>query len=421
MSEEFNKAGIDANFSSRIGRRQFNSLLAASIAGTLLLPLSACAGKSAPEKAKPTPEPFNEDTSKKPGELQVIHQPENAALKIRFGKEETIPLLSDIAYFPDAHFAFRRKKNGNVEVWVPGGVSTYYFSGRDFEHLKSGNVDERGNPAPVFGPDPSVGFIQDYAGICSVFQSNSENDLIGFGHGENRPSPGDAGHYLATTFRVESHDSGITWENPEAIIAGKNIDKSHKRISGAGQPCVISVQEPDGKKYFYAYTTKWNATEADAIHLSRAPLEKGGKPGTWEQFTKNKGFVPLVIDKNGNGGSSDAVITPPKFELYGNTVYAALASVSWNKNLGKLVCVFETAIGFCSALSSDGVNWTDYQALLKLPSKDDRGYNRFTYPTLISGSEASDRTTSQTGHIYYAKSEAGAAPHTMLRRPFLIG
>lgn len=417
---------IDLSLYNKFSRRRFISTSALGAMGFAVL---SCAGNNSGEQT-PTQQPINfkEDLEKVPGGLEVIHQPETAAVKIRIGKQESVPLLSDIPYFPDAQFATRRRiVDGSpmLDLWVPGGVGTYGFSGPDMEHLQSYKLDKKGNPAPIFGPDPSIYFIQDYAGITSVFQFGDDpNELVGFGHGENRPEPDDSSHYWANVFRVVSHDGGKTWKNPELVIAGMNIDKSHRRISGAGQPKFISVEDEKSedeksKEFLYGYGTDWNALGPDAIHLYRAPLDQGGKPGTWEGYTKNNGFTPFVIDANGNGSKTDSIITPPVFNGVGSG-YAALVSVSWNTSINKLLGIFDTSTGFCSAVSFNGKDWDNYQLLLKKPNKKDKDYKGYMYPMAVSESEKSDRITSGTGNLYYAVSEAGIAPHFMYRRPFFI-
>lgn len=354
--------------------------------------------------------PFEEDVQARPGEMKIIKK-ESDEVKIRFGQEKELK-LNGISHYPDGHVSFAREGD-TLNVFLADQDSTYLLQGKSLETLEF-HKRNNGIPVPVMEPQTSVNEVweRDYAGTGSVLKIG--NKYYFFYHAEERYTPDSSNNLRASIGIGVSEDGGKTVKNRKQILTGKGAIKpgpEKESFTGNGQPCAVKVN--DGKtNYIYLYHTNWQPGKQDGISVARAEVLASGDLGEWKKHVKrdNKNqFIEPGID-----GDCDPVIMAPQ-----ENIYAALASISYNSNLGKLLAVFETAKGFWSCTSSDGINWGSYQQLMEFPGDENK--NWYSYPSLLSLDQSSDTRTSDKGILVYAKKTPTQTSHRLAYRQFVIG
>jgi hypothetical protein len=238
-------------------------------------------------------------------------------------------------FAPDGHTSILRI-DGEKRTFMSVGIGTT---------LVRELLDGTTSVSKVFSPSGVVGsYDRDYAGITSIIQPTLDpHYLYGFYHAEVRTDPFNPTQYQASIGLAKSIDGGLSWTRLGKVLGSRrSYDAVH--ISGVGQPSAVII-ERNGQKYVYVYYVDWDR-EPDAIHLMRAPLNtENGLIGGFSPYVGERGFV--------SGGKSVAVVEP-----VGTQVYAALPSVAAIAQRDELMMIFESADGFYSSTSKDGVNWT---------------------------------------------------------------
>jgi hypothetical protein len=309
-----------------------------------------------------------------------------------------------LTHLPDGHLAFLRADTG-YRMWISAGVRSHLFHGPSLDHLVPHRTDD-GRAAAIFGPSGS-GFDAAYAAFGGLLPTGPPGTLLGIYHGEQCGR----GNYTATIGIAVSTDMGVTWRRCGAILTGRNPAPPGTRIAGAGIPAVVLHG-----RYAYVYYTDWSVDRPDETHVARAPIDRSTEPAAWRKFHDGAFGSP------GIGGESTAVIRrpdPPR-----ETVYAASATVAYNRAVGRFVAVFETSVGFFAAESADGLAWGKAQVVHPFPTPRTRrrpGSVWYGYPSLIGPSEPSSLTVAARGYLYYARGVFEREAHRMMRRPMAIG
>jgi hypothetical protein len=172
------------------------------------------------------------------------------------------------------------------------------------------------------------------------------------------------------------------------------------------------VDETDGFLYLYYAdlpTLQGPATGMDEIHVARAPISSDGAPGLWMKYFQG------AFGEPGLAGNSEAVIRGPSSTAF----WAGFPSVSYNVSLDAYLAVFVSIDGFYVSTSLDGLKWSVGKRILAAqePSTGDPMYR---YPSLLSPSQPTDGTTSDTGYLYYGYGIFNVECHHMVRRSVRI-
>lgn len=352
----------------------------------------------------------------RPTAKPVLSQPE-VHLLLGDSEETALPAGQfGITNAPDGSISFLRA-GGELHVWFPCGVSTCYLHGSSPDSLRPRrSLPEQ--PGVVLAPTgrPSD-FDADYAGITSVISTNDGRELIGIYHGERHPCNGPF-PFVRGIGVAHSRDGGLTWTREGEVARsgspGPRPGDCSFGVFGPGDPSVVVSR--DGRSLL-AYFNERIPGKRDAIYLARAPLNGAAAPGSWLRYVNGRFSASLL------GGAGDPVISaaPPASK----TIYAAMGSVSWNVFAKRYVAITQSMDGFYYATSSDGLHWGPLRLLLPSASWNDpkapASARVAIYPSLLSFDQPSQLTTSQTGYLYYARSnKANNPPHYMVRRRFTI-
>ncbi len=418
-------------------KRRISNRVAITAGAVALAVASFGIGKSCSPEQKPdsTPRPTNRpgitlEPSMVPSPIDVatpipvettqpIQTPEGEVRdgSITLGAESDLSLSSlGIQWTPDGHIPYISLSNGQKRFFTAGQSGQTFLlatSGASLESTIEQGFLQPQSVREVLGRAQNPEY--NYSGITSVFQLDptNENHLTAVLHQEEWASEQDGSGFRASIGVFESRDGGLTWENGRTIIKGDDIAKPGERVSGAGQPNAIQVDD-----YLYIYHIDWSAQKVvnhpDQIYLARTKIVNGTIDNNVEYYTDN-------------GFSTDNLNMKPVIPVPAtipNASYSALPSISWNTSLNKYVGVIETNVGFAQTTSEDGINWSDPELILEFPQpQSEREFmdEWLSYPTLVSdNSESNDHTTSQTGTLYYSKGVWNAAPHNMVSRPFEI-
>jgi hypothetical protein len=333
-------------------------------------------------------------------------------------EQNVIPLRKwGTRYVPDERMTYYTDSSGTSYLWLAGGTvagagetiaMTTDFARVTPRMLKGGRAVASLLPNHPGSSAPDA----DYAGPGSVFRSSNGRDLLMIYHGENHTFNGveTNDEFYATICLARSHDNGLTWRREGAIVTGmqpKPTGTPPRPAMGAGNPSAILS---DGFIYVF-YVNLGYGTGPDQTHVARAPIGSDGRPGTWKKWYAGSFSQP------GIGGKSTPVMSLAAPAA--KTVWAANGIVSYNTYLHAYLNVFQTAIGFYYATSPDLLHWRIRGLLLAFGHDEDapkRGQRWYSYPSYFSPEYANDRTTGQTGYLYYAKARWGIEPHTMFRR-----
>lgn len=326
-----------------------------------------------------------------------------------------------LSFVPDGHMSVLARADGTWSVWWGGGVraGAGHTIGsttkdlRDFVPLTLSKGVALGELGPVGG---GTAFDADYAGPGSVLPDPAWNDdrhLVMFYHGENHTFAGkhrDDAYYAAVGV-ARSADGGRTWVRGGRILDGMvphGAGDPARSALGAGMPSVVI-----SGGFYWLFYVDWNTSLPDCVHVARAPVSGGGRPGTWRKWYQGSFSEPGV------GGRSTPVVTPPRAA----SIYAGLPDVSWNTALGRWLMVFESNDAYWAVASSDLVSWGAAAHVIGNPSgaaSRRSGALWTSYATLISPSTPSDRVTGASGWLYQARGIWGVTDHVMYRVPVWI-
>jgi hypothetical protein len=338
---------------------------------------------------------------------------------VTLGTEQNVIPLREwgTRYVPDERMSYFTEANGTSYLWLSGGTTVgggeTLAMTTDFAHVTPRVLKNGKAVASLFPNHPgSAEPDADYAGPGSVFRAKNGHDLLMIYHGENHSFNGveTNDEFYATICIARSHDNGLSWHREGAILTGmqpQTPGTPPRGAMGAGNPSAIVA---GGYIYVFYVNLGYN-TGPDQTHVARAPVDGDGRPGSWKKWHAGSFAQP------GIGGKSTPVMAlaaPAK-----RTVWAANGTVSYNTYLRAYVNVFQTAIGFYYATSPDLLHWKIRGQLFAFGYDEDSpqyGKLWYSYPSFFSPQYPDDRTTGQTGYLYYAKARWGIAPHTMYRR-----
>ncbi len=336
---------------------------------------------------------------------------------ITLGTEHNLSLIDQkLLWTPDGHMPYITFSNGTRRYFISSKVSTFAID-TDDQSLKSAIENNLVNPEKiqeVYSPEQNPGY--NYTGITAVFSLDQENEkhLTALLHQEEWKTPTDGSGFRASVASAESFDGGLSWINKQVIIKGDDIANPGERVSGAGQPDAIQIGD-----YLYIYHIDWSAQKTeqhpDQIYLARARVNNGTIEPSLEFYT-NQGFIA--------GQTTDLKPVIPVPSNIDNAGYSALPSVSFNKDLGKYLCIFETNAGFAQTTSADGINWDEPKLIAAFPQTQAARTTMdtwYSYPTLVSDNlEDNDHTTRSTGTLYYSKGIWNASPHNLVARDYSL-
>lgn len=330
---------------------------------------------------------------------------------------EDLSLLSqNIKWTPDSHITYITFPDKTRRYFISGNQKTYYLDTKSSKTLAEGLKD---NPKLIqsFGPDINVVHRNGYSTISSVLQidKTDANHVIGFTQNEqqkvNSDGSLDFGNFTTSIGLLESYDGGKSWNDLGPVIRGDDYLAPGTRISGAGQPCAIIVNN-----YVYIYYANWASQtkvfHADQIYLARIKILGGGKRLDKFEFYKEGGFSEGEFNLK-------PVILADAIE---NGKYSAIPSISYNNALKKYLAFYETDMGFAIAFSQDGITWTDNKLIFYFPkpiSQRQNGDLWYSYPSLLSDkTENNDQTTSFEGNLYYSQGIWPTTAHQLIKKEF---
>jgi hypothetical protein len=326
-------------------------------------------------------------------------------------------------YVPDERMSYFTAPSGTSYVWMAGGTvagagETIALTTTDFLHVTPRKLVNGNAVASLLPNHPgSKAPDADYAGPGSVFPAKNGRDLLMIYHGENHTFNGveTNDEFYATICLARSRDGGLTWEREGGIITGMQPQPAGtppRSAMGAGNPSAILA---GGYIYVFYVNLGYN-TGPDQTHVARALVSSDGKPGAWMKWHDGSFSQP------GIGGKSTPVMA--RAEPVSKTVWAANGIVSYNTYFHAYLNVFQTAIGVYYATSPDLLHWKIQGQVFAFGHNEDApktGQLWYSYPSFFTPGEPNDRTTGQTGYLYYAQARWGLEPHTMFRRKLTFG
>lgn len=347
-------------------------------------------------------------------------QPKNGNMVL--GNEETIfrnEMLGYLSYTPDGPITYWTTASGKRRYLLTGGQdnATYMLESDGKRTLKeimaSGEINAQ-SFKKVYGPDQSVTYKREYAGITSVLQIDKSNPdhLLGIGHGEKRISRDASADFTATVGLAESFDGGLNWQDKGPLIIGTDVKApGGGEVSGAGQPTAI-LNQKDG--YVYIMYIDWTKSKPgeplyhkDQLYLARAKANDNGSLGEVEYLT-NDGFSSFEPKK------LKSVIPVPSDSSF---LYTALPHVSWNTELNQFICTGECDTGFWMATSADLLNWSKPEIVYDFTQRGGKPHSILkpgekwdSYPTALSEKYPTSQITGKNG-IFYHSSGDNLTPH----------
>lgn len=327
--------------------------------------------------------------------------------QLLLGKNQTDLSLKTygIEWTPDSHISYITFPDNKRRYFISGNQKSYAIESNSSLSLAE---TIKNNPVikEVFGPDKNVSYRNGYSTIGSVVQADTKNPyhVYGFTQNEEQAVNPDGSlaysNFTSTIGLLESFDGGLTWKDFGPVIRGDDYLTPGTKNTGAGQPSAIVKDS-----YIYVYFIDWAAQiktfHADQIYLARTKIEANGTLSAFEFYTTS-GFSSVE-------SNLVSVITVP----FTDSGYAALPSVSYNKDLGKYIAVFEVNTGFAVISSADGLSWTKPKIFFTFPqaqSAKKTGDTWYSYPNLLSDkAQNSDQITRNAGNFYFSK---GVWPNT---------
>ena len=330
------------------------------------------------------------------------------------GDEQNVvpPGTSGLEFAPDLHMTFIQQTEGSFNLWVSAGGAF----GTDLFHTS--DLSSLGAPTMVFAPSGpgTAAFDADYAGPGNIFPAANGTDLLMVYHAENHLFSGV--DYAGTPFYAgiglaRSSDGGVTWQRQGQIISAHDPQQATQSSPGAGAstPTVVKANG-----FIYAIFREIDLqSNVKGFAIARASIASDGIPGSWQKYYQGSFSSP------GLGGD----FTPLGLVLDPTAPSdQRQPHLSFNTYLNQYLMTMVGNGGIYVLTSSDLVNWSAGTVVLPSQFPDDSITNSEVhdwYPTLISPSTLSDRCTSQTGYVYYAKFLGdGTAHHYMYRQAFSI-
>lgn len=330
------------------------------------------------------------------------------------GDEQNIvpPGTAGLEFAPDLHMTFLQQAEGSFNLWVSAGgtFGTDLFQTSDFSSL--------GTPTTVFRPSGAgtAVFDADYAGPGNIFPAANGTDLLMVYHAENHLFSGV--DYPGTPFYAgiglaRSIDGGVTWEREGQIISAHDPQQATQSSPGAGAstPTVVKANG-----FIYVIFREIDLqSNVKGFAIARASIASDGAAGSWQKYYQGSFSSP------GLGGDFTplALVLDPTAPSDQRQPH-----LSFNTYLNQYIMAMVGNGGIYILTSSDLVNWSAGTVVLPSQFPDDSVTNSEVhdwYPTLISPSTVSDRCTSQTGYVYYAKFLGdGTSHHYMYRHAFSI-
>lgn len=347
--------------------------------------------------------------------LSII-SPQNA--NIILGNTLSLSLSSfGIKWDPDGHISYITLSNGTRRYFIAGNQKTYTIDTKTSTSLADA-LDKNPVIKQNFGPDPSVSYRNNYSTISSVLQTQNSNPSHIFAFTQNEEQvklPNgtyDYSNFTASVGLLESYNGGVTWKDYGPVIRGDDYLPPGTRITGAGEPCAI-INNGYVYIYFVDWSSRTNVQHPDQIYLARTKIFPDGGLGAFEFYTY------------GGFSNQEANLQPViSADDNPNDKYTSLPSVSFNKSLNAYLMVYQTDIGFYSAVSQDGLNWTNQKLIFMFPkplSQRQFGDIWYSYPTLLSDtSQKNDQSTQNTGNLYFATGIWPDTAHQLTAEPFEI-
>jgi HYDIN/CFA65/VesB-like, Ig-like domain len=328
---------------------------------------------------------------------------------------------------PDEHLTYMDQGDGSTRFWIAGGAippggttaipSAIGLTTNDFEHFTPLTLFNGNAVAGLAPSGPGTeNFDADYVGPGAVITAANGTDLLMFYAAENHLF-GDA-HYDFSPFYssiglARSTDNGVTWNRVGQVITGitpKPTQPPPGALGATGPSVIMS----GGYIYLYYLDVGNYYIYPDVVHVARAPVASDGAPGAWLKYYQGAFTEP------GLGGLSTPVQGQvPPGEI---TKGAFWPDVSYNTCLQTFLMVFQTADGYYYSTSPDLLTWTLQGKVFSYSPDFDPNGVWYGYQTLVSPDQSSERVTSCTGYLYYAKrTNYSAVCHSMYRRAYFFG
>ncbi len=292
--------------------------------------------------------------------LESVEAPQDGyPVNVNTSREYKFP--NSPRWFPDTRTSWIRTKSGKLLIFASAGVDSVRMEGTDWSNLRPAEI--------VLSPDKTTtesGF-NGYRGFSTVVERD-DGSLVAVMHREDWQSEGEHFPFTASIEVSLSKNEGRTWSQPQIVLTGHEMIEGLNDVQGVGQPGGI-VTENDQLVVYY---TDWQGP--DNIHMAKVPLDQAEDPNSWEKWVEGKGFV-----EPGIGGDSTPVVTS-------ENSYVALPQILWDNNRGTYVMLNEQDKGFYIRTSVDGVNWSEGQMIVQVPSPlSTRRIEQdwYSYPTLI--------------------------------------
>lgn len=330
------------------------------------------------------------------------------------GDEQNIipPGTAGLEFAPDLHMTFLQQTVGSFNLWLSAGgtFGTDLFQTSDLSSL--------GTPTTVFTPSGAgtTAFDADYAGPGNIFPAANGVDLLMVYHAENHlfsgvDSPGTP--FYAGIGLARSTDGGVTWQRQGQIISAHDPQEATQSSPGAGAS-TPTVVKADG--FIYVIFREIDLqSNVKGFAIARAPIAGDGVAASWQKYYQGAFSSP------GLGGDFTplALVLDPTAPSDQRQPH-----LSFNTYLNQYLMTMVGNGGIYVLTSSDLLNWSDGMVVLPSQFPDSSITDSEVhdwYPTLISPSTLSDRCTSQTGYVYYAKFLGdGTAHHYLYRQAFSV-
>jgi hypothetical protein len=322
----------------------------------------------------------------------------------------------DLHYFPDGPISILSTRP--LRFLMACGNDTVTLAGRGFlDAVPQGKVLTRTGS----GPDAH------YAGIYAVWPEGGGNRLLAAYHAEDHEGKGkvvgnDIPGFYGTVCLASIDRNGdraerlgpiLTADLPKWRVEGP--DTPGLVCQGVGEPHVVTDPE---HKQLLCYYTEWSNRKKRhvALCVARSPLDSGGRPGTWKKYHGGR------FDESGLGGHDTPILTCAR----GDVFQAQVTYVpKWRRFVMVFGCLpFEEYVrgkaqssGIYIATSSDGIQWSEPQRIVRELTVFKTGRPTVQHPTFLV-SEEGEHTLK--GWLLYAYTPRWPIPHHLVSRPVTI-
>lgn len=342
-------------------------------------------------------------------------------VEVQLGPEEL--LLGPSGHVDSPYFS-ERDAAGRL-FGVMGNADTSFYSSRNNARLS--------NPRIVLRKGKTGAFDGCGAWLLPSIHKVTPRHWVGWYHAE-QAGAGDGGtcNYgdQSTVWRIaftQSTDAGRTWTKPTFRRANNYVITQNSALTDRSANSPWTEDAGNGRvmrigAFFYLFYMAASA-ETDRIrylHVARSPVEKLGKPGTWQKYYCHDPLVGPVecgFTQPGVGGKSSHIGSQPN-EL---AVPSNARFVTWNNYLGRYIGVQATGtVGFnlyMSELSSQAEAWKRWSGAVRFyppvsRTKDplvdqwgvrtSRARHLYAYPSIL-GVDGGNSVTGQDFYLYYMK------------------